>query len=243
LGCRRWSSVSSPRWSYGEPGLESAGIDRLGRGDGRALRRRTSLQARSRGGVTKNFHLAADSQCRPIARVTTAGQRHDSLAFIPVMADIAIIRSCGGTTRSTPDRVLADKATPPGRLGMRCGAEVSRRRSRNRRTRSPAVRVVVPGGGRPRNSTSRSRNTVERAINRLRGYRAVATRYDKREFVYKGTIDVAGTGIWQPASGPAGVAVVAGHRGDGLGSGWDQNGGRGDRGSSGHGGGNWTIRS
>lgn len=42
---------------------------------------------------------------------------------------------------------------------------------------------------------------MERAINRLRGYRAVATRYDKREFVYKGTIDVASIGIWlrQPA--------------------------------------------
>ena len=47
----------------------------------------------------------------------------------------------------------------------------------------------------------KTRNTVERAINRLRGYRAVATRYDKREFVYKGTIDVASIGIWlrQPA--------------------------------------------
>ena len=42
----------------------------------------------------------------------------------------------------------------------------------------------------------KTRNTVERAINRLRGYRAVATRYDKREFVYKGTIDVASIGIW-----------------------------------------------
>jgi transposase len=48
----------------------------------------------------------------------------------------------------------------------------------------------------------KTRNTVERAINRLRGYRAVATRYDKREFVYKGTIDVASIGIWlrQPAT-------------------------------------------
>ena len=42
----------------------------------------------------------------------------------------------------------------------------------------------------------KARNTVGRAINRLRGYRAVATRYDKREFVYKGTIDVASIGIW-----------------------------------------------
>ena len=60
--------------------------------------------------MTTKIHLVADSQCRPIARVTTAGQRHDSVAFTPVMADISITRSCGGTPRTRPDRVLADKA-------------------------------------------------------------------------------------------------------------------------------------
>lgn len=39
-------------------------------------------------------------------------------------------------------------------------------------------------------------NTVERAINKIRTARAAATRYDKREFVYKGTIDVATIKIW-----------------------------------------------
>ena len=60
-------------------------------------------------------------------------------------------------------------------------------------------------GGRPPKFDKeiyKTRNTVERAINRLRGYWAVATRYDKREFVYKGTIDVASIGIWlrEPAN-------------------------------------------
>ena len=54
-------------------------------------------------------------------------------------------------------------------------------------------------GGRPpafdREAYQR-RNAVERAFNKLRGTRAVATRYDKREFVYKGTIDVATIRIW-----------------------------------------------
>ena len=65
---------------------------------------------RSRGGVTTKIHLVADSRCRPIARVTTAGQRHDSVAFTAVMADISIIRSAGSPPRTRPDRVLADKA-------------------------------------------------------------------------------------------------------------------------------------
>jgi transposase len=37
---------------------------------------------------------------------------------------------------------------------------------------------------------------VERAINKLRATRAVATRYDKRDFVYRGTIDAASIRIW-----------------------------------------------
>ena len=41
-----------------------------------------------------------------------------------------------------------------------------------------------------------NRNVVERAINKLRATRAVATRYDKRDFVYKGTVDVASIRIW-----------------------------------------------
>ena len=36
-----------------------------------------------RGGLTTKIHLLADSRCRPLTRVTTAGQRHDSMAFEP----------------------------------------------------------------------------------------------------------------------------------------------------------------
>ncbi len=42
----------------------------------------------------------------------------------------------------------------------------------------------------------RDRNTVERAVNKLRGHRAVATRYDKRDYVYRRTITVAAIMIW-----------------------------------------------
>ena len=42
----------------------------------------------------------------------------------------------------------------------------------------------------------KQRNVVERAINKLKGDRAVATRYDKRDFVFRGTIDVASIRIW-----------------------------------------------
>jgi len=49
-------------------------------------------------------------------------------------------------------------------------------------------------GGRPSAFAAeqyKRRNVVERAINKLKGNRAVATRYDKRDYRFRGTIDVA----------------------------------------------------
>jgi hypothetical protein len=42
----------------------------------------------------------------------------------------------------------------------------------------------------------RAGNFVERAFCQLRQHRAVATRYDKRDFVWRGTVDVASIRIW-----------------------------------------------
>jgi hypothetical protein len=60
-------------------------------------------------------------------------------------------------------------------------------------------------GGRPPNFDAeryRERNTVERCIDKLRQLRAVPTRFDKREVIHQGTIDVASSKIWlrDPAS-------------------------------------------
>jgi transposase len=43
---------------------------------------------------------------------------------------------------------------------------------------------------------TKQRNTVERCFSKLKQFRAVATRYDKREFMYQGTVDVASIRIW-----------------------------------------------
>lgn len=40
------------------------------------------------------------------------------------------------------------------------------------------------------------RNEVERTINRLKQSRAVATRYDKRAYVFHGTITLASIRLW-----------------------------------------------
>lgn len=40
------------------------------------------------------------------------------------------------------------------------------------------------------------RNEVERTINRLKNFRAVATRYDKRAPIFHGTVTVAAIWLW-----------------------------------------------
>ncbi|GGV73565.1 hypothetical protein GCM10010277_87350 [Streptomyces longisporoflavus] len=42
----------------------------------------------------------------------------------------------------------------------------------------------------------KDRNTVERTINKLKQFRAVATRYDERGYVFLGTVTAAALLIW-----------------------------------------------
>jgi transposase len=54
-------------------------------------------------------------------------------------------------------------------------------------------------GGRPTgfdNTTYKRRNEVERCLNALKGSRAVATRYDKRAYVFHGTVALAAIRLW-----------------------------------------------
>jgi transposase len=154
---------------------------------------------RSRGGLSTKIHLAADTAARPLSRVTSAGQRNDALGFEPVMRRLRIARRSPGRARTRPGQLLADKAYSSRsirshlrRRGIRAVIPEPADQARHRRRRGSA-------GGRPLSldqPTYRLRNTVERAVNKLRGYRAVATRYDKRDYIYRGTVDVAAIGIW-----------------------------------------------
>ncbi len=54
-------------------------------------------------------------------------------------------------------------------------------------------------GGRPvsydRNA-SRGRNVIERAFNRFKNWRAIATRYDKHATIYRGGLLIAAALLW-----------------------------------------------
>jgi transposase len=115
------------------------------------------------------------------------------------MQRLRIRRTRRGRPRTRPDRLLADKAYS----NQTIRSYLRRRRIKatipQKSDQQKARLVKGSAGGRPPAfdpEAYKQRNTTERAHNRLKAFRAVAMRTDKREFVYNGTIDVASIRIW-----------------------------------------------
>ena len=152
---------------------------------------------RSRGGLTSKFHLACDGRGRPLSIVITPGQRHDSTQLEPVLDGIRVPRASGrGRPRTRPDRLIADKgySYPRCRRVLRARqikhTIPERRDQRERRAMRPGRPLLFD------KAIYARRNVVERCINRLKQWRGLATRYEKRALNYRAMLVLASIVLW-----------------------------------------------
>ena len=154
---------------------------------------------RSKGGLSTKIHLLADRRCRPLTHIVTPGQHGDCPRFIPLLDQLRIARRGPGRPRTRPSAAMGDKAYSSAanraylrRRGITAVIPVKDDQKANRRNRGRA-------GGRPPAfdpARYKERNTVERCFAKLKQFRAIATRYDKRSRIYQGTVDIASIRIW-----------------------------------------------
>jgi transposase len=104
------------------------------------------------------------------------------------------MRPRGRSRRSAPiRRWSARTSTPPG-PGTRCPRSWPQGAPPN--DKNPAARPGREALGRSRGGLSTKIHLAADRFGKLKQFRAVATRYDKRDFMYQATVDVASIRIW-----------------------------------------------
>jgi transposase len=147
--------------------------------------------------LTTKLHLACDGKGRPLAVVLTPGQRHDSTQLAALLDAIRVPRpGRRGRPRKRPDRLIGDK----GYSYARCRNLLRRRGiphviperddQRARRARRPGRKPAFD------KEAYRRRNVVERCVNRLKQWRGVATRFEKRAANFRAMVVIAALMIW-----------------------------------------------
>jgi transposase len=132
---------------------------------------------RSRGGLTTKIHALVDACGLPIALKLTEGQAHDGRSAQDMLG-----------TLDAGQILLADRAYDSDFLREMLaerGAWANIRAMPGRKTK-PAFSPFL----------YRYRNLVERFFNKLKHFRAVATRYDKNPENFLASVKLASARIW-----------------------------------------------
>jgi len=123
-----------------------------------------------------------------ITFLITAGQRHEQSQFCALMEQGAIKRRGRGRPRIRPARVVGDKGYSGGPI--------------RRYLRRRGIGAVIPTKKNERRSPRfdgvayRERTVVERTINRLKQFRRIATRYEKRAVNDLGMLTLGAIFLW-----------------------------------------------
>jgi transposase len=132
---------------------------------------------RSRGGLTTKIHALVDACGLPILLKITEGQAHDGRSAYDMLGTVG-----------RGDVLLADRAYDSDALRQ----ELLDRGVRTN-VKPMAHRLKPP---RFNKRLYRKRNLVERFFNKLKHFRAVATRYDKRDDNYLASVKLASARFW-----------------------------------------------
>jgi transposase len=135
---------------------------------------------RSRGGLTTKIHALVDADGRPVRLVLTPGQANDAPVAEALLEDLA-----GGAT------LIADRAYDTNAIRA-LAAE------RGAWANIPP-RSIRKGSFSFSTWVYRQRNLVERFFNRIKQFRGLATRYDRRPENFLAAIQLAAIRIWLAA--------------------------------------------
>lgn len=132
--------------------------------------------------------MRAEGHGKPLTILITAGQRHEQSTFEALMEQGAVRRQGRGRPRIRPRRVVGDKGDSSKHIRRylrRRGIGVVIPRRKDERRRGPFDKAAY-----------RQRNVVERLIARLKQFRRVATRYEKRGVNYRAMVTLAAILLW-----------------------------------------------
>ena len=120
--------------------------------------------------------MAVDGRGRPLRVILTPGQRGDVTQAPALLVGL------------TPKRVLADKAYDSNALrqiiaGLNAEAVIPC---------NPTRKVPIPYDF----DAYKARNLIERCFNKLKHFRRIATRYDRRAAYFLSFVQIASTMIW-----------------------------------------------
>ena len=132
---------------------------------------------RSRGGLTTKIHAVVDANGNPFNLKLTEGQAHDGRSAEDMLDSVG-----AGQT------LLADRAYDSDVL-----RDTLAERGAKANIKPMPNRVNIPKFNK---RLYKKRNLVERFFNKLKHFRAVATRYEKHDANYLALVKLAATRIW-----------------------------------------------